>query len=70
MLLTFKTCTALERLMAVRGIRHLMKSEQASLHLSYFVEAVGEHDEKLLEELQALVERQRAELRVKKGERK
>jgi predicted transcriptional regulator len=60
----------LERLMAVRGIRHLMKSEQASLHLSYFVEAVGEHDEKLLEELQALVERQRAELRVKKGERK
>ena len=25
----------LERLMAVRGIRHLMKSEQASLHLSY-----------------------------------
>src|SRR5271154_5065713 len=28
----------LERLLAVNGIRHLMKSENASLHLSYFVE--------------------------------
>jgi len=60
----------LERLAAVRGIRHLLKSEHASLHLSYFVGVVGEHDEKLLDELQALVERQRAELRLKKGERK
>jgi len=60
----------LERLVAVKGIRHLMKSEQASLHLSYFVEAVGAHDEKLLDELQSLVERQRAELRLRKGERK
>ncbi len=59
----------LQRLAAVRGIRHLMKSEHASLHLSYFVEAVGAQDEKLLDELQALVERQRAELQLKKGER-
>jgi len=57
----------LERLVAMRGIRHLVKSEHASLHLSYFVEAVGEQDEKLLDELQALVERQRADLRTKKG---
>src|SRR5271166_3847371 len=35
----------LERLAAVKGIRHLMNSEHASLHLSYFVEAVGAHDE-------------------------
>ena len=60
----------LERLTAMRGIRHLVKSEHAALHLSYFVEAVGEHDEKLLDELQGLVERQRAELKVRKGERK
>ncbi|MFZ3340029.1 MAG: BlaI/MecI/CopY family transcriptional regulator [Terriglobales bacterium] len=60
----------LERLAAVRGIRQLMKSEHAALHLSYFVEAVGEHDEKMLDELQALVERQRADLRSKKGEQK
>ena len=45
-----------------------MKSEHASLHLSYLVEAVGEHDEKLLDELQTLVQRQRGELRLKKGE--
>ncbi len=60
----------LERLAALRELRHLLRSEHASLHLSYFVEAVGEHDEKLLDQLLALVERQRAELRVKKGERK
>jgi BlaI family transcriptional regulator, penicillinase repressor len=60
----------LERMAAVKGIRHLLKSEHASLHLSYFVEAVGEQNEKLLDELQGLVERQRAELREKKGEHK
>ncbi|MFY9675000.1 MAG: BlaI/MecI/CopY family transcriptional regulator [Terriglobales bacterium] len=60
----------LERLAARKGIRHLVNSERASLHLSYFVEAVGEHDEKLLEELQSLVERQRAELRTRKEEQK
>jgi len=60
----------LERLAAVKGIRQLMKSAYASLHLSYLVEAVGAHDEKLLDELQALVERQRADLRSKRGEQK
>jgi predicted transcriptional regulator len=58
----------LERLSAVRRLRQLLRSEHASLHLSYFVEAVGEQDEKLLDELQALVERHRADLRCKKGE--
>jgi hypothetical protein len=47
----------------------LLESEHASLHLSYFVEAVSAQDEKLLEKLQTLVERQRAELQLKKGER-
>lgn len=57
-----------ERMAAMNGIRQLLGSEYASLHLSYFVEAVSAQDEKLLEELQALVERQRAELLLKKGE--
>jgi predicted transcriptional regulator len=56
-----------ERGAAVMGIRQLLDSEYASLHLSYFVEAVGAQDENLLEELQALVERQRTELQLKKG---
>lgn len=56
----------LERVAAVNGIRQLLGSEYASLHLSYLVEAVSTQDGKLLDELQALVERQRAQL--KKGE--
>ena len=60
----------LERGAAVGGIRQLLESERASLHLSYFVQAVGAQDEKLLEELHTLVERQRAELLLKKGEQK
>ena len=59
----------LERMAALCGIQQLLGSEHASLHLSYFVEAVGAQDEKLLEELHALVERQRAELLLK-GEKK
>jgi predicted transcriptional regulator len=59
----------LERGTALNGIRQLLDSEYASLHLSYFVAAVGAQDERLLEELLALVERQRAELLLKKGER-
>jgi len=43
-----------------------LRSEYASLHLSYLVEAVSTQDVKLLEELQSLVERQRTQL--KKGE--
>lgn len=56
----------LERLVSVNGIRQLLGSERASLHLSYLVEAVGAQGEGLLDELQALIERRRAEMR--KGE--
>lgn len=59
----------LERVAAVHGIRQLLGSEYAALHLSYFVEAVSAQNEKLLDELQALVEHQRAELLRKKEER-
>jgi len=58
-----------DRQTTVTGLRQLLRSDQASLHLSYLVEAVGEEDEKLLDELQLLVERQRAELLHKKGEK-
>jgi predicted transcriptional regulator len=57
----------LERVAAMSGIRQLLGSEYASLHLSYLVEAVGAQDEKMLDELQALVERRRTELQFKKG---
>jgi len=59
----------LQRRTAVSGLRQLLRTEHAALHLSYFVEAVGAQDEKLLDELQALVERQRAELQLKKGDK-
>ncbi|MGB8771279.1 MAG: BlaI/MecI/CopY family transcriptional regulator [Candidatus Korobacteraceae bacterium] len=58
----------LQRRTAVSGLRQLLRTEHAALHLSYFVEAVGEQDEKLLDELQALVERHRAELLLKKSD--
>ena len=54
----------LEQITAVNSIKQLLGSEYASLHLSYLVEAVSERDAKLLDELQALVERQRAELKM------
>jgi predicted transcriptional regulator len=60
------TAEELERLAAVNGIRQLLESEHASLHLSYLVEAVSVQDKKLLDELQSLVERHRAQLQ--KGE--
>ena len=53
----------LERTAAVNGIRQLLGSQYASLHLSYLVEAVSTQDGKLLDELQAMVESQRAALR-------
>lgn len=56
----------LERAAVVNNMRQLLRSEFASLHLSYLVEAVGEQDGRLLDELQALVERHRADL--KKGD--
>jgi predicted transcriptional regulator len=58
----------LERLAAVNGVRQLLESEYASLHLSYLVEAVSAQDGKLLDELQVLVERQRAQLKKGKQE--
>ena len=58
----------LQRRTTVSGLRALLRTHDAALHLSYFVEAVGEQDEKLLDELQALVERRRAELMAKKGD--
>jgi predicted transcriptional regulator len=58
----------LQSMTAANSIKQILESEYALLHLSYFVEAVGAHDVRLLEELHALVERQRAQLR--KGEQK
>jgi len=52
----------------VSGLRQLLRSQHASLHLSCFVEAVGAEDEHLLDELQALVESRRTRLTLKKGE--
>jgi predicted transcriptional regulator len=59
-----------ERATTMNGVRQLLGSEYAALHLSYLVEAVGAHDESLLDQLQSLVERQRAELRLKKQEQR
>lgn len=53
---------------ALSGLRQLLHTQDVALHLSYFVEAVGQLDENLLDELQALVERRRAELLLKKSE--
>jgi predicted transcriptional regulator len=54
----------LPRMVAVAGIRQWIESTQASsLSLSYFVEAISAHDAGLLEQLRALVERKRRELK-------
>lgn len=54
----------LPRFVAVTGIRQWIEStETSSLSLSYFVEAISVHDARLLEELRALVERKRRELK-------
>lgn len=53
----------LDRIAAEESVRQLLSSRNASLHLSYLVEAVGTQDKRLLDELQALVERHRAELK-------
>ena len=58
----------LQSMSAASSIKQILESEYALLHLSYFVEAVGAHDARLLDQLQALVERQRAQLG--KGEQK
>lgn len=59
----------LQRQTTVSRLRQLLHTQDVTLHLSYFVEAVGQLDEKLLDDLQALVERQRAELLLKKSEK-
>ncbi len=59
----------IDRETTVSGLRQLLRSDEASLHLSYFVEAVGAESDKLLDELQTLIERQRAELQLKKDDR-
>jgi predicted transcriptional regulator len=61
-----QTQEELQQEAASKAIRQLLSSNSASsLPLSYLVEAVGQHDAKLLEELQELVERKRRELRRK-----
>lgn len=61
-----KTKEELQKEAAGRAIRQWLSSSAASsIPLSCLVEAVGEHDAKLLEDLQDLVERKRRELQVK-----
>jgi predicted transcriptional regulator len=60
------TAEEIERAEAVGGFRRLLGSQRASLHLSYLVQAVGDQDGRLLDELHALVEQQRAALRKEK----
>jgi len=45
---------------AIGGIRRILGSQNASLHLSYLVQAVSAQDARLLDELHSLVQRQRA----------
>jgi predicted transcriptional regulator len=55
-----------QRVEAGDAIREILASHQtASLPLSCFVEAITEHDAKLLDQLQEIVERKRCELRKK-----
>jgi predicted transcriptional regulator len=53
----------MERAEALSGIRRLLGSPNVSLHLSQFVEVVGAQDERLLDQLQCLVEQRRAALK-------
>lgn len=56
----------LEKVVAGETIRELLgSSPSASLPLSYLVEAVSEHDVRLLDELQKLLDQKRHELREK-----
>ena len=52
----------LQTMTAANGMKQILESGHALLHLSYLVEAVGAHDVRLLDELQSMVERQRAQL--------
>jgi predicted transcriptional regulator len=54
----------MRRAAAAEGIRRLLGSgDPSALPLSYLVEALSEHDAHLLDQLQALVERKRRELK-------
>jgi predicted transcriptional regulator len=60
----------MQRKTALEGIRRLLQSgETSSLPLSYLVEAVSAHDAELLDELQALIERKRRELKSRSESR-
>jgi len=55
-----------QRVEAGEAIREILASTETSfLPLSCFVEAITEHDAKLLDQLQELVERKRRELRTR-----
>jgi predicted transcriptional regulator len=57
----------LQRVTALESIQQLLSSGEAStLPLSYLVEALSQHDNQLLDELQLLVERKRRELQNQK----
>jgi len=61
------TLQELEKAAAGETVRQLLESSPAStLPLSYLVEAVSEHDVRLLDELQQLVDEKRRELKEKK----
>jgi predicted transcriptional regulator len=58
------------RLVAISGMRRWIESTGSSaLPLSYFVEAIGAHDARLLDELRVLVEQKRLELRDREGKK-
>ena len=57
-----------QKVEAGEAIREILASHKtSSLPLSCFVEAISEHDAKLLDELQEMVERKRRELRKKEA---
>lgn len=59
----------LEAAAAGETIRHLLSSSRAAtVPLSYFVEAVSEHDASLLDDLQRLLDEKRAQ--IKQGQEK
>lgn len=60
----------MERVTASEAIRQLLGSGSNTLPLSYLVEAVSEHDVRLLDELQTLLEQKRRELRDKDNKEK
>ena len=61
------TLRELEKAAAGETVRQLLESSPSStLPLSYLVEAVSEHDVRLLDELQQLLDEKRRELKEKK----